>query len=313
MKKRKIVIIGAGHVGAHVASALMMQNICEEIVLLDTDEEKAKSHAVDLQDTVCYTGRQTRIYAGGYEELADADICVMSYCGFIFEENRLEELGEAMRIADDIIPKLKASGFKGTIVSITNPCDLVALYFRLHTDYPVVGTGTSLDSARFRVRLGRALDILPSGIEAFCVGEHGNSQVPVWSQVRIGGRLLSELEKENEDRFGKLNKDEIEHSTISAGWQIVTGKGSTEYGIGAAAAEVIRALLTDSHQVLPCSYEYRRKPGSPLIYTSIPSVIGESGVICRMEPSLSEEEAKRFEDSCLLMERCRAEFLDTRE
>lgn len=312
MKKRKTVIIGAGHVGAHVANCLMMQEIGEEIVLIDTDEDKAKSHAEDLQDMACYAGKRMSVLAGGYEDLADADICVISYCGFIFEENRLEELGEALRIADEIIPQIKESGFQGMIVSITNPCDLVALYFKLHCDCQVIGTGTALDSARFRVRLGQALSVSPDSIEAFCVGEHGDSQVPVWSQVRIGGRLLSELEKEESKRFKMLDKEWVEQSTISAGWRILTGKGSTEYGIGAAAAEVIRAILTDSHQVLPCSYEYRRSPDAPLIYTSIPSVLGADGVLERFLPQLSGDEAERFLESCRLLEQYRAEWLDIR-
>lgn len=313
MNKRKVVIIGAGHVGNHVASALMMQNIGEEIVLLDKDRKKAECNAVDLQDMACYTGKETAVRAGGYEELRDADICVLSYCGFIFKEDRLEELEEALRIADEeILPELIKSGFKGVVVSITNPCDLVALHVRLKTGLRVVGTGTALDSARFRVRIGQALSVSPSSVEAFCAGEHGNSQVPVWSQVRIGGRLLSELETEAPEQFGGIDREAVEKSTIDAGWDIVLGKGSTEFGIGAAAAEVIRAILTDSREILPCSYEHRRTAGSPVIYTSIPSVVGADGVLSRIEPRFSEMEAKRFEESCRLMEQYRADYLEVR-
>lgn len=313
MKKRRVVIIGAGHVGAHVASALMLQDICEEIVLLDIDKGKAACHAEDMQDAACYAGKRTRIRAGGYEDCEAADICVLSYCGAIFEEDRLEELDVALDIADEIIPRLQASGFHGILVSITNPCDLVALYYQMHSGFPVVGTGTALDSARFRVRIGQQLSMAPSGIEAFCVGEHGNSQVPVWSQVRIGGRTLTDLSKEQPEVYGNIDKKQVEDSTIHAGWNIVTGKGSTEYGIGAAAAELIRVILTDSRQVLPCSYEYRRSADSPVIYTSIPSVIGAAGVIGRMEPQLTKEEAGRFEESCLLLEQYRKQRLETRK
>lgn len=312
MPKRKTVIIGAGHVGAHVASALMMQDICEEIVLLDTDEKKAWSHAADLQDTACYAGKNTRIWSGGYEELRDADICVLSYCGQIFKENRLEELEEALNIADVIIPEIKESGFSGIVVSITNPCDLVALYVSMHLNLPVLGTGTALDSARFRIRTAMALNVAPQSVDALCIGEHGDSQVPVWSQVRVGGRFLAELETEENEIFGGLQKAEIESSTIEAGWKILTGKGSTEYGIGAAAAALVRAVLTDSHQVMPCSWQYRREAESPLIYTSIPTVIGAGGVVSRIRPQLSETEAKRFESSCRLMEQYRAQYLDVR-
>lgn len=306
INKRKTVIIGAGHVGSHVACALMLQDICEEIVLLDIDEKKAWAHAVDLQDMACYAGKGTKIWSGGYEELLDADICVISYCGMIFKEDRLEELDEAIKIADSIIPRIMDSGFQGVVVSITNPCDLVALYFRLHTKLNVVGTGTALDSARFRVRIAAQLGIAPSAVEAFCVGEHGNSQVPVWSQARVGGCLIGELSGEPDH----LDKQAIGKDTIDAGWAVVTGKGSTEFGIGAAAAELIRAILTDSRQVLPCSYEYRRTEHSPLIYTSLPSVIGTGGVVSRIEPPLNVKEAKQFEESCRLMEQYRTEHLD---
>ena len=176
--RRKAGIIGAGHVGSHVAASLAMLNICEEIVLIDTDRKKAEAHGTDLQDMVCYSGHGCRIWAGEYEDLADAQVCVVSASGEIFKENRLEELDVALDVMDDIVPKLKRSGFAGTVISITNPCDLVALYLHLKTDFPVIGTGTALDSARFRIRIALGLGVSPDSVDAFCVGEHGDSQVP---------------------------------------------------------------------------------------------------------------------------------------
>ena len=313
--KGTLPLVGATKVH-HVLDAACASDIQlrdEEIILLDTDAQKAWSHAVDLQDTACYAGKNTTVRSGGYEELRDADICVISYCGAIFKENRLEELEEALNIADEIIPKIQASGFQGVVVSITNPCDLVALYFAMHLELMVVGTGTALDSARFRIRTAQALGVAPADVDGFCVGEHGDSQVPVWSQVRVGGRFLEELEQEKRELFGRFNRDEIEKATIEAGWKILTGKGSTEYGIGAAAASLIQAILTDSRRVLPCSWQYKKDENGPVIYTSIPSVIGAGGVIGRIAPALSKEEAKRFDESCRLMEKYRAEYLDIRQ
>ena len=312
MKKRRVVIIGAGHVGAHVADTLAAGELCEEVILIDKDAKKAWAHAVDLQDRSVYLGRETTVREGSYADLEDAEICVISASGDIFREDRLEELDDALDIVDEVLPQISRSGFGGVIVSITNPCDLVALYIAMKCDYPVVGTGTALDSARFRVRIGRALKIAPSGIEAFCIGEHGDSQVQVWSQVRIGGRFLDELMAEMPQQYAALDKVSIEKSTTEAGWAIVQGKGSTEYGIGAAAAEVVRAILRDSRQVLPCSVPYQRTPDSPQIYTSMPVVIGSDARPQVLPLALDPKEQEAFEASCRMLEQYRRERLDPR-
>ncbi len=307
--KRKVAIIGAGHVGSHVASALMTENICEEILLLDIDQEKARCHGVDLQDMACYLGRNTRVYTGGYDQIGDADVCVLAYCGEIFEEDRLEELGAALDIADTIIPQLKASGFSGVILGITNPCDLVALYFAMKSGLRVLGTGTALDSARFRIRLAQSLGVQPASVEAVCLGEHGNSQVPLYSSVRVGGLALDQLPTE---RTAGLDREAVTRSTVDAGWEIVIGKGCTEFGIGAAAAQVIRAIFADCGQVLPCTGPYQRTPESPVIFTSLPRVITKDGAEEYLLPPLTEEEQKAFDASCELMEHYRKTYLDVR-
>lgn len=312
MSKRRVVIIGAGHVGAHVASALAMEDICEEIILIDKDKEKAWAHAVDLQDRAVYVGREVTVREGDYSDVTDAQICVISASGNIFREDRLEELDDALDIIDDILPRINQTGFRGVIVSITNPCDLIALYVSMKTECPVIGTGTVLDSARFRVRIGQALGIAPAGVEGFCIGEHGDSQVQVWSQVRIGGRFLDELIAEQPQQYRNLDKAAIETSTTEAGWAIVKGKGSTEYGIGAAAAEVVRAVLKDSRMLLPCSVPYRRSPDSPLIYTSLPAIIGADGRPAPVMPKLTNTEQHKFAVSCELLEQYRKDKLDVR-
>lgn len=312
MKKRRIVIIGAGHVGAHVASALAMEEICEEIILIDKEAQKAWAHAVDLQDRAAYVGKEVLIREGDYTDVGDADICVISASGNIFREDRLEELDDALDIMDEILPQIEASGFDGIVVSITNPCDLIALYASLKSGLTVVGTGTTLDSARFRVRIGQALGIAPSGVEAFCIGEHGDSQVQVWSQVRIGGCFLDELIEQNPETYGGLDKKAIEKSTTEAGWAIVKGKGSTEYGIGAAAAELIKAIIRDSHQVLPCSIPFKRTPDSKMIYTSVPAVVGADGKPTAFPLKLTAKEHEQFTASCELLEQHRINKLDPR-
>ena len=310
MERRKVGIIGAGHVGSHVASSLALLNICEDIVLIDTDRRKAEAHGVDLQDMVCYSGRNCRIRAGEYEDLTDAQVCVISASGEIFKENRLEELDVALDVMDDIVPKLKASGFDGTVISITNPCDLVALYLHMKTDFPVIGTGTALDSARFRIRIARELGIRPDSVEAFCIGEHGDSQVPVWSLVRAGGRLLDELAAEEPERWGSLDRAAVGKSTVTAGWEVANKKGSTEFGIGAAAAGLIGAVLGSSREILPCSVP--AEWNGTVIYSSRPALVGGSAMPEPLPLKLTAEEKSAYEASQAMMAEYRKTKLDGR-
>ena len=269
-KTTKIGIIGAGHVGSHVASSLMTQGLCDEIVLLDTDEGKARRHADDIADSVAYMPLPAKIYAGGYEALADADIVVLSACSTIFEQDRLLELDATVKVIAEIAPQLTASGFSGIVVSISNPCDVIAQYFARITGLNVVGTGTALDSARLRRRLAAMLGVSPHSVCAYELGEHG-----AW------------------------------RSTVAAGWDIVQGKGCTEFGIGAAAAAVIKAILHDEKAVLPCSTLLDGPYGQHGVYASVPCILGAAGVEEVIELTLSRGEAEGFAKSCaIIREHC---------
>lgn len=295
-KKRKVGIIGVGHVGSHVASMLITRQICEELVLIDKDKEKEMGQALDLSDTAAYAGSRCKVHTGGYQMLGDADILVISVGGTFFNENRLEELDESLDIIDDIAPKIEASGFHGIVISITNPCDLVAYYLSKKISATVIGSGTILDSGRFRQRIAADLNLDCSSIEAFCMGEHGDSQVPIWSKVRIHTMELFQWLKQNQDL--EFVEKEIETSTIFAGSEIANAKGSTEFGIGIGASELIRCILRDTRTVLPCSTLLTGQYGEHDVFASVLCVVGAKGVeeICYVELEPKEEE--RFHKSC---------------
>ena len=134
-----------------------------------------------------YLGKQTLIRSGSYEDLADADIAVMTACGKICDEDRLQELSGSIAVIDRILPEVQKNHFKGTMIVLTNPCDLIAWYISQKIDADVIGTGTALDSARLRARVAETLGLAPSDIQGYCIGEHGDSQTIVWSQMRAGG------------------------------------------------------------------------------------------------------------------------------
>lgn len=301
MSIRKVAVIGIGHVGSHVASSIITQGICNELIIIDNDIKKALSYGEDLADTMAYMPKRVNVKVGRYEDIENADIVVMSASGPIFKEDRLEELEGTIEVMDEIIPYIKNSGFKGIIVSISNPCDIIAYYLHEKTGLKVIGTGTVLDSGRLRARLGRQLNLDPKSIEAYCLGEHGDSQMVPWSSAFINGKPILEIMREKPYIYGRLRLKNIALDTMKAGWNIVVGKGSTEFGIGAAAAEVIRAILEDERKVLPCSTMLNGEYGETKVYASVPCVIGKSGVEEIIELNLTEKEQEEFHSSCRII------------
>lgn len=298
MKHEKIGVIGAGHVGSHVANALLLFGVCDEIVLLDTDSEKALAQAMDLADTAVCLPRRTAVKVGCYADLADADLVV--FCAFsgTLEADRLAELQNTAAIARQVGTDLVRCGFGGLIVSITNPCDIIAQLMQAVTGLTVIGTGTALDSARLRQRIAQQAGVAACEVDAFVIGEHGDSQVPVLSSATIGGRPVGEFCTDAALAQAALD-------TVSAGWDIAKRKGSTEFGIGAVAATICRAILRDERQVYPCSAMLQGEEGQQGIFASLPRVLGAEGVLRTAMPELNCTEAQSFARSCaILRERC---------
>lgn len=302
MDMRKIGIIGAGHVGSHVSAALLFQGLCGQLVLLDTDKKKAVAQADDLQDIVSFTARQARIWAGDYSDLADAGIVVVCASGPICKEDRLEELEESVRVMDEIIPGLKSSGFDGILLVITNPVDVVTRYLASRLGLPVghiLGSGTTLDTARQVRELSRRTGVAQSSIQGMVLGEHGESQVACWSQVTAGGVPIARL-MESEPAWKDLDLSGLREDAREAGWVILCGKGSTEFGIGMAAARIIQAIQGDEGCILPVSVPVDNTLTG--IYVSLPCVLGKNGVEKVLHPALTREEQEKFDNSCARME-----------
>lgn len=288
---KKVTIIGSGRVGSHVASSLLTQDVCNEIAIIDIDEQKALAHATDLGDMLSYLTTDALVYLGDYSDLDNSDIVVICTSGLYAVEDRLVELEDTRRTIDEILPNILASKFNGIIVSISNPCDLIAQYIKSKTHYNVVGTGTMLDSSRLKVRLANALGVSPKSVNGYMLGEHGNSQFAAFSLTSINGIALKDYIKLNDV---DINLKQIQKSVVEAGYFIVCGKGFTEFGIGAACANLVKAILDDERKVLPCS-TYVEEQG---VYASVPCLIGREGVVERIKIKLPANEQKAFEHSC---------------
>lgn len=299
---RKIVIIGAGHVGTHCAAALSFQNICDEIVFIDKDEVKAKSQAMDLADSVCFLPSAPIIRTGDYGDCEDADIIVIS-AGVprLPGQTRLDTLGASIECIKDVVDNLNKTDIKGIIITITNPADIIAYYVRKHTGLPknrVFGTGTSLDTARTRRTVADLCKVDPHSVIGFAMGEHGDSSMVPFSHLTINGDAYDKFVKEHGDRCIDFSEEKVTECTHMRGMDIINGKGSTEFGIGAALADMAKAVLTNEHRVLPASVLLEGEYGQNNVNAGVPCIIGRNGIEEIIELKLTEEENKLFASSC---------------
>ncbi|WP_297133124.1 L-lactate dehydrogenase [Terrisporobacter sp.] len=301
MKNRKVGIIGVGHVGAHVAFSLVTQGIVDELVLVDIDKQKAISERHDLLDATAYLPHRIRVNVGEYEDLADCDIIVNSVGKISEDRDRLAELQNSVDMVKSYINRIMDAGFDGIIINITNPCDIIAYYIQQVSGLEpsrVIGTGTGLDSSRFKRALAEDTGVDEKSINGYTLGEHGDSQMIPWSTVSLGMKPLHELEKERPETFGTLDKEDILYRTVKGGWFTYEGKKATEFGIASTAARMIRGIYHDEKYVTTASTLLEGQFGEENLYISIPVVIGKDGVEDKYELSLTDEELAKFKNSC---------------
>lgn len=308
LQKRKIVIIGAGHVGSHAGYALISQGLAEEIVLIDVDRKKAAAQALDLFDATVYLPSRAVVRAGDYGDAADAQLLIVA-AGPLPDmskgQTRMDTLRQTIEIMKDVTEAIRMSDFAGIILSISNPADVVAHYIQHQLDWDprrILSTSTTLDSARLRRALAEAVGVDQKSVTAYALGEHGESQMVPWSVVNIAGKPLAQLREERPDTYGRLDLDAIAAVGRAGGWTILGGKGSTEFGIGASIAEVVRAIFHDENRILPVSVLLEGQYGQNGVYASVPARLNRHGVADIIELKLAPEEQARFAASCATMD-----------
>ena len=293
MKQRKVVILGAGHVGSHCAYALAASGVCEDIVLVDLIAEKAYAQALDVADSVSFMPRPVAVRAGGFEECKDADLVVVT----IGEprqpgQTRLDLLGRSVEQLKELIQVLKPMKLACPVVTITNPADIVADYLRKGLAlerWRCFSTGTLLDTARLIRCISQAAGVDRRSVCAFSMGEHGDSSMVPFSAVTVGGVPFETL---------GLSKEEILTQTRQAGMEIIEGKGSTEFGIGRALAELAGCILRDEKRILPVSVLLDGEYGQTGVHCGVPCRIGKNGIEVIIELNLTQKEQQMLDASC---------------
>ncbi len=304
----RIAIIGAGHVGATAAYALMLRALVSEIVLIDNNVALAEAEAADIADANALA-RPARIWAGTYEDAAAARIVVIAAGAPTHgSDSRMSVLARSAVIASECVRSLTRAGFTGIIVVAANPVDIMAQIAFQNAGLPakqVIGTGTLLDSSRLRQALAKKLDVAPSAVEGLVLGEHGDSEVAAFSTVRVGGLTLEHFAEPS----AQLDTAAVGADVRDAGYRIISGKGYTSFGVATSIVRICEAIIRDERAVLPVSTLLTGQFGIEGVFLSLPCVLGAGGVERILLPELSGEEQSALRRSAAVLRQAMATLL----
>jgi L-lactate dehydrogenase len=296
----RVVLIGTGAVGSSYAFAMLNQGVCEEFVLLDLNKEKSEGDAMDLNHGLPFAPSPTKIWFGDYSDCKDADLIVI--CAGANQkpgETRLDLVEKNSAIFKGIVEQVMASGFDGIFLVATNPVDILTYATWKFSGLPkerVIGSGTILDTARFRFLLGEYFDVDTRNVHAYIIGEHGDTELPVWSHADIAGRPISDWAKAKKD-FKQEDLDELFVNVRDAAYHIIQRKGATFYGIAMGLVRVTKAILQNENSVLTVSAYLDNKYGQDDVFIGVPAVVNRSGIREVVEISLTAEEQEKFKHS----------------
>lgn len=307
-QSRKVVLVGTGMVGMSYAYALLNQNACDELLLIDIDAARAEGEAMDLSHGLAFSPGHMRIATGQYADCADADIVVL--CAGVAQkpgEERPALLARNAEVFRSIVEPVVRSGFSGIFLVATNPVDVMTRLTQALSGFApgrVVGTGTALDTARLRYLLGEYFCVDPRNVHAYVMGEHGESEFVPWSQAMLATKPVFTVCEESGGRFRAGDMEGLADRVRCAAQQIIAAKRATYYGIGMAMARITRALLGDENSVLTVSTLLRGAHGVRGVFAGIPCVVGGAGVRETLTLPLLPEEEERFRRSCEVLDAC---------
>jgi L-lactate dehydrogenase len=284
MKKSKVVVIGVGAVGSTTAYTLLLRSRMDELVLIDANVNKAVGDALDMNHGMPFLG-QAKVWAGSYEDCKDADIVIIT-AGAAQRpgETRTDLLKRNAAIYESIITEVLKYNSDGILLIATNPVDIMSYFTWQKSGWPinrVIGSGTLLDSARFRYLIGQQLHIDPRSVHAHIIGEHGDTELPVWSLANVAGTNFS---------LTDAAKSEIFANTRDAAYQIIEAKGATYYAIALALDRIVTAILRDESAVLNVSTLLDNYHGVSDVFMGVPCIVDRQGVREVLDIRISEEE-----------------------
>ncbi|GLH65257.1 L-lactate dehydrogenase [Parageobacillus sp. G301] len=309
----RVALIGTGFVGASYAFALMNQGIADELVLIDVNKEKAAGDVMDLNHGKVFAPKPMNIWHGDYQDCRDADLVVI--CAGANQkpgETRLDLVDKNMNIFKTIVDSVMRSGFDGIFLVATNPVDILTYATWKFSGLPkerVIGSGTILDTARFRFLLSEYFQVAPTNVHAYIIGEHGDTELPVWSHAEIGSIPVEQILSQN-DRYRKEDLENIFVNVRDAAYQIIEKKGATYYGIAMGLVRITRAILHDENAILTVSAYLDGQYNEQNVYIGVPAIINRNGIREVMELKLNETEQQQFHHSATVLKDILSRYFD---
>ncbi len=297
---KKVAIIGTGMVGMSFAYSLLNQNICDELCLIDIKKERVRGEAADLSHGLPFAPSSMKIYAGEYSDCSDMDLVVIcAGAAQIQGETRRDLLKRNYSVFKSIVEPVIESGFSGVFLVASNPVDVMTKAVYELSGFPsgrVLGSGTTLDSARLRYMMSDYFKLNPRNVHAYVIGEHGDSEFVAWSNAMISVMPLKELNGFDEDMMNDLRQIAVD--VRESAYEIIKAKKATYYGIGMVLARLTRAILNDENSVFSVSAYLKGEYGEKGIYIGVPAVVNRNGIREILEIELDDEEKKKFSESC---------------
>lgn len=301
IESTRVVIIGAGLVGSTTAFTIMSQGIASEIALIDINKKRCEGEALDLQHGLSLTPT-SRVWAGDYQDCKDADVVVISAgLGQKPGQSRIELAKVNAKIIADIVKKIKKYTREAIILVVSNPLDVMTMVALKASGFParqIFGTGTTLDSSRFKFLLAQKLGVAAESVEAFLAGEHGDSEVPVFSHANIMGEPLANI-----PGYSKKIGEYVYKKTRNAAAEIISKKGATYYAVALSIARLTRAVLYNENSVFPVSVLLTGQYGLKNLCLSLPAVIGRRGIARIFKPTLNKTEIGQLKKSAKIIEK----------
>jgi len=291
--KGKVVVIGAGNVGATIAYTVVLNNVASEVVLIDVNREKAKGEALDMNHGIAYV-KQIMIRDGDYSDCKDADVIIITAgLGRKPGQTRLDLARINVSIAKDIAKNIMKYAVNPILLVVSNPVDIITYVLTKETGLPperVIGTGTTLDTSRFKYLISKHCNIDVRNVHASIIGEHGDSEVPVWSRANIAGKPFDDFLDNSSPEAAEAERNKIFEETKTAGAEIISLKGATFYAIAMGTVRILSAIIGNEQSVLTVSTVLNGEYGVNDIALSLPCVVNSSGIDRKVDIQISEEE-----------------------
>ena len=304
VNSRKVAVIGCGFVGSSSAFALMQSGLFSEMVLIDADTKRAEGEAMDISHGISFA-RPMQIYAGNYDDITDAAIIVITAgANQKPDETRLDLIKKNAAIMKSIVGEIKKRDFGGILLIVSNPVDILTLIALKESGYPsnrVIGSGTVLDTGRFKYLLGEHLDVDSRSVHAFIIGEHGDSEFAAWSNARIGGLKVNDFCELRGHFNHEQSMKKIFENVRNSAYEIIERKHATYYGIAMAVKRICEAIVRNEKSILPVSSLMTGEYGLNDVVLSIPAVVDETGVQKVIPIELNDEELAKLKDSANIL------------